>query len=230
MSVRGRLSDGAQLAALLAVCLVLMAGPLAAQHALEQTAQAGAFVDSGAEGVDEAALAAAVDEVRADGVRLYVGVLADDRCEGVESSADTVLDHAGEGTALLLSPGEVGASSDEYGTATIDEGLDAAAEDFAEAGDIAEGVRTFGGVLATADSDNEGALGGLTGNDGNSGGLLGGLSLPVILIGGLVVLVLLAMMFGGGRRRRRRSAYAAGGYGHGGYGRRRHRRRRGGVG
>ncbi|MBA2530449.1 MAG: hypothetical protein H0V19_10930, partial [Euzebyales bacterium] len=123
----------------------------------EQLADQGYGVEPGAR-VDEAALARAVGEVRRSGTRLSVAVLAAQPPGGETTAADALLDRVGEGTVLVVGPGDIGYASDEFGDAELDAAADEALDDFRR--DTSAGVATFGAVLERVTAgDDPGAAG-----------------------------------------------------------------------
>ena len=158
-------------AAIALVLLVLLAGPAAAQSTDEIARSAvenGSYVQPGS-GADADRIDDLVADASGAGSRFIAVVLADDPPGGAVTVADRVLDVAGTGTALVLSPGFVGYRSTVYSDDALDRADRAAAD---EDDDVAY-VEAFTGSLQ---DDSSGS--------GSSGG---GISGTLILVGLFVV-------------------------------------------
>lgn len=150
-----------RLAAAAVVLLVLLAGPAAAQSTDEIAREAvenGSYVQPGSD-----ADAERLDDVVADasgaGSRFIAVILSEDPPGGAVTVADRVLDVAGTGTALVLSPGFVGYRSTVYS----DDDLEEADDDSADAGDDVAIVAAFADSLQDAGDDSGSSSGGISG-------------------------------------------------------------------
>ena len=206
--------------------VTLLFGVLTAPAALAELASGtvdsvernGYAVEVGAEDVDEGALAAAIDEARANGVELAVAFLAEDPTGGAEFAADALLERVG-GTVLVLTPSEVGAAGEGRSNDEVDAALDAALANLGPDGQAVEGVRAFAAALTPTEA----------GGAADAGGLFEGLGaapLVLVLVLLLAVVAVVAVVLLRSRRGRRRGG-SRGGYrdpGYGGAGRRPPRR------
>ena len=151
--------------------LTALAGPAAAQSTDEIAREAvenGSYAQPGS-GVDAERLDDVVADASGAGTRFIAVVLAEDPPGGAVTVADRVLDVAGTGTVLVLSPGFIGYRSTDYD----DGALDDADEDAADAGDDVALVAAFAESLQDADDGS-----------GSSGGGFGG---TLLLVGLFVV-------------------------------------------
>jgi hypothetical protein len=171
----------------LAVLFLTLAAPAAAQTTDEiarEAVESGSYVQPGAD-----ADAGRLDDVVADasgaGTRFIAVILAEDPPGGAVTVADRILDIAGTGTALVLSPGFVGYRS----TVFSDEALDEADEESQDAGDDVAIVAAFADSLEDADDGS-----------GSSGGGFGG---TLLLVGLFVVGIPLLLAFVSRSRRPR---------------------------
>lgn len=175
---------------LIAAAVLVGSSVVAGAQTLDQVVTAvearGFYADPGAD-VDVDQLADLVSD------ELAVVVLAADDPDGADVAADQVLGElADETTVLVISPGEVGAVSDTFGDADLDDALDATLDAFDTGGSTSDAVAAFGSSLGLArrspPQDGATATDPATG-DGNGGGSgIGGF---------LVFLVVIAVLIGG---------------------------------
>jgi hypothetical protein len=193
----------ARVAAALAMgALVLALGRPAFAASPEDVAAAvgdqGFYVESGAT-ADASRLGSLVSNVASRGYRVYLIVLASDPPGGSTTFADAILDRTGAGTAVVLSPGELGYSSTDFDAETLNTAADASLAAFDR--DPVDGFTTFADQL-TVPSERPGDSGG--------GSPVGGVSTGLIVVVAVVVALVAVVAFVSWRSRRSERARAEG--------------------
>jgi hypothetical protein len=138
-------------------------------------ADQGYFLDPGV-AADPAEMSNLVFDANSRGARFYYVDLATDPAGGAVAFADAILDRVPDGTAVVLSPGELGYSSDVYSQSSLDAAADAALPVFD--GDEVDGFAAFTDSLLGA--------GGAGGGRGGGGGGLIVLLVIVVVIGAVI--------------------------------------------
>lgn len=164
-----------------AVLIAVAGGPAeAANHV---------HVDEELTDVDRAALETAVNQARDNGVVLRVAMLATEPAGGAQAEADRLADRHG-GTALVITPTEVGGASRDYQGPTFEAAGAAAVNDLNQTADVVSATTAFADVLVAAEDSGEGT------NDGGWAAIV----VAMVLIGGFIALV--RGIRGRGQRRR----------------------------
>jgi hypothetical protein len=159
----------------------------------DQVDPRGYYIEPGA-GVDFEAMEGLVARVTNSQTRFYFVALADDPIEGTDEFAEEVLDQLDDGaTVVVISPGEIGARSDDFANAELNRAADDAVGDadrsiesdfrvFAESlvGMPAGATATTTGLTTTTISSAAG---------GDSGGGGGGVFIFLAVVVGVIALV-----------------------------------------
>ncbi len=173
--------------------LALLATPAGAQPSLSEVVDAvredGFYIETGAD-----ADPSEITQLVLDAPGLAVVVLGSDDPDGSNFAAKQVADElGGDATVLVVSPGEVGASSGPFREGALDTALDIAIERFDQGATTGGAARAFAESLglvgvqpaavqpAQTVSDSDSGSGG----GGGGGGLLIFLLVIVVVIGGL---------------------------------------------
>lgn len=145
----------------------------------DQVDPRGYYIEPGS-GVDFEVMEDLVAEVATSETRFYFVALADDPVQGADEFAEEVLAFLDQGaTVVVISPGEIGARSDDYSNDDLNRAADAAVND---ADSSYEGdFRVFAESLA-------GVPAGSTGSTGDEGGG-GGIFLFLAFVVGVIALV-----------------------------------------
>jgi hypothetical protein len=123
--------------------------------------------------------------------RFYFVALADDPAEGADEFAESVLVLLGEGaTVVVISPGEIGARSDDFSSSELGRAADAALAD--AQGSFEADFRVFADSLVavsagTTAGSTQTTAGSSTGGSSGSGG--GGIFIFLAVVAGVIALV-----------------------------------------
>ncbi len=150
----------------------------------------GYYIEPGS-GVDFEAMEDLVTRVTNSETRFYFVALADDPTEGADEFAESVLVLLDEGaTVVVISPGEIGARSDDFSSSELDRAVDAALGD--AQGSFEADFRVFAESLVavsagTTAGSTQTTAGSSTGGSSGSGG--GGIFIFLAVVVGLIALV-----------------------------------------
>ncbi len=177
---------------LLVLVLTLPAGTAWAADPADVADQAdprGYYIESGS-GVDFAVMEDLVARVANSETRFYFVALADDPPEGTDEFAESVLVLLDEGaTVVVISPGEIGARSDDFSSAELDGAADAALSD--SEGSFEADFRVFAeslvAVTAGTTVPTPTTAGSSSGGSTDSGG--GGIFIFLAVVAGVIALV-----------------------------------------
>jgi len=186
---------------LLVVALVVPAGAAFAADPADVADQAdprGYYLEPGS-GVDFAVMEDLVARTTNLKTRFYFVALVDDPVEGADEFAEKVLTLLDQGaTVVVISPGEIGARSDDFSNAELDRAAEAAVGD--TEGSFEADFRVFAESLVAVPAGTTGTTTALTtttigsstgGNSGSSGGS-GGIFIFLAIVAGVIGLVVLA--------------------------------------
>lgn len=181
--------------AALGLCSFALTGAADAQPTLGEVVEAverdGYYLEPGAD-----ADVSGFRSLIADTSRFVVVVLAADDPDGADFAAGQVLDELSEpATVLVISPGEIGAVSDEFSDDDLDRAIDEALDVLDSGADVASGARAFAQSLGLVDGDvvaptpDAGPTSTTSDENGSSGsgwvGLLVLLAVVAAVVGGL---------------------------------------------
>ncbi|MGZ8784141.1 MAG: hypothetical protein ACXW1Y_01065 [Acidimicrobiia bacterium] len=184
---------------ILLVALVVPAGAAFAADPVDVADQVdprGYYIETGT-GVDFAVMEDLVARVGNLKTRFYFVALADDPADGTDEFAESVLTLLDEGaTVVVISPGEIGARSDDFTDAELDQAAETALSD--TEGSFEDDFRVFAESLVAVPSGTTATTSALTtttissaagGSSDSTGGGGGGVFIFLAVVAGVIALV-----------------------------------------